>query len=37
MNFHGLIVRNKAKLVAQGYLQIKGIDCEETFTLVAKL
>ena len=29
--------RNKAKLVAQGYNQQKGIDYDETFTLVVRL
>ncbi|GAA0169711.1 hypothetical protein LIER_24131 [Lithospermum erythrorhizon] len=30
-------MRNKARLVAQGYTQVEGIDFEETFTSVAKL
>jgi hypothetical protein len=30
-------VRNKARLVAQGYSQIKGLDFEETFAPVARL
>lgn len=33
---HDNIVRNKAKLVAQGYTQI-GVDIEETFGPVGKL
>ncbi|KAK0588363.1 hypothetical protein LWI29_000056 [Acer saccharum] len=33
----GNIVRNKARLVAQGYSQIEGIDFEETFAPVARL
>lgn len=36
-NENGVIVRNKARLVAQGYTQVKGIDFEETFALVARL
>ncbi|KAK1550070.1 hypothetical protein Q3G72_013207 [Acer saccharum] len=31
------IVLNKARLVAQGYSQIEGIDFDETFTLVTRL
>ena len=34
---NGIIVRNKAKLVAQGYSQIEGIHFKETFTFVARL
>jgi hypothetical protein len=34
---HGTMVRNKARLVAQGYTQIEGVDFDETFALVAKL
>ncbi|CAM8957230.1 unnamed protein product [Rhodiola kirilowii] len=33
----GNITRNKARLVAQGYTQIEGIDFKETFALVARL
>ena len=33
----GNVVRNKAKLVAQGYTQVAGIDFEETFAPVARL
>ena len=33
----GNMVRNKARLVAQGYNQEKGIDFDETFTLVARI
>ncbi|CAM8921066.1 unnamed protein product [Rhodiola kirilowii] len=33
----GNITRNKARLVAQGYTQIEGINFDETFTSVARL
>jgi hypothetical protein len=32
-----IIVRNKAKLVAQGYTQVKGLDFGETYAPVARL
>jgi len=37
LNEQGEIVRNKARLVAQGYNQQEGIDYTETFALVARL
>ena len=36
-NEFGNIVGNKARLVAQGYTQVEGIDFDETFTPVARL
>nr|GEW17005.1 putative ribonuclease H-like domain-containing protein [Tanacetum cinerariifolium] len=33
----GIVVRNKARLVAQGYTQEEGIDYEEVFALVARI
>ncbi|KAJ9539488.1 hypothetical protein OSB04_032221 [Centaurea solstitialis] len=34
---HGIVIRNKAHLVAQGYRQEEGIDYDETFAPVARL
>ena len=34
---HGIVVRNKARLVAQGFSQVEGIDFGETFAPVARL
>jgi hypothetical protein len=34
---NGVIVRNKARLVTQGYTQIEGLDFDETFVPVARL
>ena len=37
MNEDGIVTRNKARLVAQGYFQEEGIDFEETFAPMARL
>ena len=37
MDEFGNVVRNRAGLVAKGYAQVKGIDFEEAFALVAHL
>jgi hypothetical protein len=34
---HDVLTRNKARLVAKGYVQVTGLDFEETFALVARL
>ena len=36
-NEHGTIIRNKLRLVAQGYIQAEGVDFDETLALVARL
>jgi hypothetical protein len=33
----GIVIRNKARLVAQGYTQVEGLDFRETNSLVARL
>jgi hypothetical protein len=34
---HGVVTRNKVRLVAKGYAQVAGLDFEETFAPVARL
>ena len=34
---HGVVTRNKTRLVAQGYTQIEGLDFGETYAPVARL
>jgi hypothetical protein len=34
---HKVVTRNKAQLVAKGYVQVVGLDFEETFAPIAKL
>ncbi|GKB76045.1 retrovirus-related pol polyprotein from transposon TNT 1-94, partial [Tanacetum coccineum] len=37
MDENGIVIKNKARLVAQGYNQQEWIDYEETFAHVARL
>jgi hypothetical protein len=34
---HGMVTRNKARLVVKGFAQVTGLDFEETFAPVAML
>ena len=36
-NEHGTVIRNKSRLVAQGYTQVERIDFDETFAPVTRL
>jgi hypothetical protein len=36
-NEDGIVVKNKSRLVAQGYNQVEGLDFDETFAPVARL
>ena len=33
-NEHGMVIRNKSRLVAQGYTQVKGIDFDDLMRLL---
>ena len=37
LNEHGTIIKNKARLVVQGYNQEEGIDYDETFAPMARI
>ena len=34
---HGVVTRNKVRLVAKGYSQVKGLDFDETYAHVARI
>jgi hypothetical protein len=34
---HGVVIRNKARLMSKGYSQVEGLDFDETFAPVARL
>jgi hypothetical protein len=34
---HGVVTRNKARVVAKGYSQVEGLDFNETYAPVARL
>jgi DNA repair protein RadC len=36
-NENGVVIRNKARLVAQGFTQVKGLDFDETYAPVERL
>jgi hypothetical protein len=36
-NEHGVVTRNKARLMVKGYSHVKGLDFNETFALIARL
>jgi hypothetical protein len=34
---HGVVTRNKERLISKGYSQVEGLDFDETFAPVARL